>query len=351
MAPLSPSVKLARIYESLPPEIALLRGCDVGRSTPRAPLPTGVEALDTLLSGGLPRGGLVELSGERSAGRFSTVLSTLASATRMGENAAFVDLSGGLDPQGAEEAGIDLSRLLWIRPGRLKEALRSAEIALAAGFALVAVDLGLPPLGGRAPEAAWVRLARSARQRGSALFLSTPYPVSGSEASAALRLRLERPVWEGEGLSPRLLCGVAAAFTLEKKRGESPGQVARAEFRVAGAELRGSLDSSSDRAESNPGATAVFPSGKRRGLADGVSPGPRLGSLGTSRPAKRIPPGQCLAATFPSGNTAAALPRGGAVVLARPGRPSKSSLGEWSPAFRANDGEWRGSHPGPGAVL
>src|SRR5258706_8210784 len=183
MAPLSPSAKLARIYEGLPPEITLLRGCDVGRSAPLPPLPTGVEALDTLLSGGLPRGGLVELSGGRSAGRFSTVLSAFASATRGGENAAFIDLSGGLDPQSAQESGIDLSRLLWIRPRRLKEALRSTEIALAAGFALVALDLGLPPLLGRAPEAAWVRLARSARQRGSALFLLTPYPMSGSEAS------------------------------------------------------------------------------------------------------------------------------------------------------------------------
>src|SRR4029453_10471558 len=60
-------------------------------SAPRDRLPTQVPALDRLLSGGLPRGGMVELSGRRSCGRFSVGISALAAATSCGEAAALVD--------------------------------------------------------------------------------------------------------------------------------------------------------------------------------------------------------------------------------------------------------------------
>src|SRR5262249_36326384 len=91
-------------------------------SAPRDPLPTTVDALDRLLSGGLTRGGLVEISGRRSSGRFSIGIATLAAATSCGETAALVDMGSNLDPQSAEEAGVDLTRLLWVRPAKLKDA-------------------------------------------------------------------------------------------------------------------------------------------------------------------------------------------------------------------------------------
>ena len=50
-----------------------------------ARLPTGIDPLDRLISGGLPRGRLTELVGRRSSGRFSIVLAALASATSAGE--------------------------------------------------------------------------------------------------------------------------------------------------------------------------------------------------------------------------------------------------------------------------
>src|SRR5262245_29213509 len=74
----------------------------------REQLTTKVSSLDRLLAGGLPRGGLVEVTGRRSSGRFSIGISSLASATSAGESAALVDLGGHLDPQSAEEAGVDL---------------------------------------------------------------------------------------------------------------------------------------------------------------------------------------------------------------------------------------------------
>jgi hypothetical protein len=77
------------------------------------PLPTTIKAIDDLIAGGLPRGRLVELTGERSSGRFSALLAALAAVTRSGEAAVLVDLDDSLDPQGAVAAGIALERLLF----------------------------------------------------------------------------------------------------------------------------------------------------------------------------------------------------------------------------------------------
>src|SRR5215510_482223 len=114
----------------------LTRASDLASASPggasRERLATKVDSLDRLLAGGLPRGGLVEVTGRRSCGRFSVGISSLASATSAGESAALVDLGGHLDPQSAEEAGVDLARLLWVRPSKLKEAVASAEMLLSA---------------------------------------------------------------------------------------------------------------------------------------------------------------------------------------------------------------------------
>ena len=79
--------------------------------------PSGVSELDTLLSGGFPRGSLVELCGEGSSGRTSLAFSLLAQATERQEACAFVDVSDSLDPLSLAAAGVELSRLLWIRCG------------------------------------------------------------------------------------------------------------------------------------------------------------------------------------------------------------------------------------------
>jgi hypothetical protein len=187
------------------------------REAPAAPLSTGLAPLDGLLGGGLPRGRLTELVGRRSGGRFSVVVSALAAATSVGDVAALVDRGGSFDPQAAVEAGAELDRILWTRPSRVKEALASAEMLLATGFPLVAVDLGVPPLSGAAPEAAWVRLARAAENEGAVLVLSTPYRVSGFAAGAVVRMDGMRPAWVGGGASPRLLLGSASRLSLERE--------------------------------------------------------------------------------------------------------------------------------------
>jgi recA bacterial DNA recombination protein len=197
------------------------------------PLQTAVPALDRLLGGGLPRGRLVELLGGKSGGRFSLLLATLAAATAAGEAAALVDLGDQLDPQAAAAAGVELPRLLWLRPERTADALAAAEMAVAGGFALVALDLGVPPLrGGRGAEPFWVRLARAAETHGGTLLVSTPYRVSGTAAAAVLRLERGRGVWRGAGATT-LLAGVAGEVALEKLRGTNPaGRRERVGLRV-----------------------------------------------------------------------------------------------------------------------
>jgi hypothetical protein len=203
-----------------------------------SPLPTGLDPVDRLLGGGLPRGRLTELVGRRSSGRFSIVVAALASATSAGDAAAIVDRGGQFDPQAALEAGVELERLLWARPRRVKEALAAAEMLLATGFPLVAVELGLPPLSGALPEAAWVRLARAAESESAALVLSTPYRVSGFAAGAVVRMDEGRPAWVGGGAAPRLLVGTASRLSLERELERSSRASATLTLRVEGCLLR-----------------------------------------------------------------------------------------------------------------
>jgi recombination protein RecA len=78
---------------------------------------TGVDALDTLLGGGLPIGALCELTGPECSGRNSVALSLLARMTATGKVCAWIDVSNALDPVSAAAAGVSLERLLWVRCG------------------------------------------------------------------------------------------------------------------------------------------------------------------------------------------------------------------------------------------
>lgn len=195
-------------------------------------IPTTLAPFDALLGGGLPRGKMVELTGRRGVGRFSTVMSALASATSMGEAAVLVDLGDHFDPQLAEANGIDLRRLLWLRPKTLKQAVMSTELIAACGFQLVVLDVGLHPIRSRrVPEASWVRLARTAEAQGTAMLVSTPYPLTGTACEAVIVTQRGRAQWLGKGKSPRVLAGATTEMRLEKHRHMKPGTQASVSFR------------------------------------------------------------------------------------------------------------------------
>ena len=209
---------LARLEAPLASRLRTAREWIATRREPEAAAwSTALPELAALLPGGLPRGTLTELAGHRSSGRLSLVLGLLVAATSAGENAALVDLGDALDPQRAAAAGVVLERLLWARPRDLRQALAAAEAIVGGGFALVVAELGLPPVpGGRVGDAVWLRLARAARDAGTALVVSTPTRRCGFAAATALVLERARPRWTGVAGGPRLLDGVDARLVLQR---------------------------------------------------------------------------------------------------------------------------------------
>jgi len=159
---------------------------------------SGREEIDALLpGGGFPRGALSELAGGPASGKTALALSALAAA--MGEEGlgAYVDGRGQMYPPAAAALGLDLVRLLFVRPpgadGDPWSALWAAEALLGSG-AFEAVVLDVPLLhrarapGGAALETALQRLRAAAEKGGAvALWLSAS---DGPRVPAALRLEL-----------------------------------------------------------------------------------------------------------------------------------------------------------------
>jgi hypothetical protein len=76
-----------------------------------------IQCVDELLDGGLPLGAITEIAGPECSGRTSLSLSVLAGLTQASKVCAWIDVSDGLDPESAAAAGVELSRLLWVRCG------------------------------------------------------------------------------------------------------------------------------------------------------------------------------------------------------------------------------------------
>ena len=158
--------------------------------------PTGLPSLDAQLRGGVPRGQVSEIVGPRSSGRTSVLRALMATATRRGELVALIDTLDRFDPASAVAAGVDLTRLLWVRgqdvpltqlalapgwePSRprsgrtrdsvvaraLDRAIKAVNLVLqSGGFGLVALDIADVPLDARA-RAAVQHLDAAAAGRG-----------------------------------------------------------------------------------------------------------------------------------------------------------------------------------------
>jgi recombination protein RecA len=207
---------------------------------------SGIAALDAL-TGGLPRGCLTEICGPASSGRTTVLLAALAAATtRRGEYCALIDASDALDPHSIAAAGVDLSRLLWVRCGEsspqkalsprthrdtektnskagcpisrepfarevgissqtavnfgetnsraehcLEQVLRSTDLLLeSGGFGLIVLDLAdLPPQSARRiPLTTWFRFRRAVEHKPTILLAIEQHPIAGSCSSLRLQL-------------------------------------------------------------------------------------------------------------------------------------------------------------------
>ena len=106
----------------------------------------------------------------------------------------------------------------------------AAEMIGATGIQFVALDAGLPPLRKRAPDAAWVRLARVAESHGCTMLISAPYAITGTTSEAMVATFGARAKWIGHGV--RLLAGVETRLRLEKHRHKKTGESTKAFFEV-----------------------------------------------------------------------------------------------------------------------
>jgi hypothetical protein len=154
-------------------------------------LSTGVEEVD-LLTGGLPRGALSEISGSSSSGRTSLVLSMLASTTTKAEVCALIDVHDVFSPTVAVNAGVDPDRLLWVRcNANLEQAFKATDLLLhAGGFGLVVLDMGDVPAkeARRIISSWWYRFRRTIENRPTALVVITETSCTNSCASLSLKL-------------------------------------------------------------------------------------------------------------------------------------------------------------------
>jgi hypothetical protein len=137
-----------------------------------------------------------EIAGPPSSGRTSLAFALLAHATARGEVVAVVDAGDALDPPSAAAAGIDLARLLWVRPPDVAAALRGTSHLLAArGFAALVLDLA--GFERKTAPQVWPRLRRETTATDTALVVLTDRRVMQGFSDLALSLDRAVPRFEG----------------------------------------------------------------------------------------------------------------------------------------------------------
>lgn len=155
-------------------------------------LPTGVNEVDQLTGGGIPRGALSEIFGPASSGRTSLLFSMLSYATTHDEICALVDISDTFSPTVASLAGIDFERLLWLRCGsNLEHGFKAADLLLhVGGFGLVILDMG--DVAGkdarRIISSWWYRFRRTVENKPTAIVVMSPEACTRSCSTLTLEL-------------------------------------------------------------------------------------------------------------------------------------------------------------------
>jgi recombination protein RecA len=105
-------------------------------------IPTGSIALDLALGvGGLPKGRIVEIYGPEASGKTTLCLHVIAEAQKKGGQCAFIDAEHALDPERAENIGVNLDELLLSQPDTGEQALEITETLIrSGGLDVIVVD-------------------------------------------------------------------------------------------------------------------------------------------------------------------------------------------------------------------
>jgi hypothetical protein len=148
-----------------------------------------------------PRGRITEITGPASSGRTTLLHSILAASTQAGEFVVVVDTNDAFDPCSAATAGVELSKLIWIRcNGNVEHAMRSADLVIhSGGFGVVAVDLAEAAEAGlnRIPATTWFRWRRAVEPTQTVLAIVAGRPLAKSCAALMVETRRGRAVFHG----------------------------------------------------------------------------------------------------------------------------------------------------------
>jgi hypothetical protein len=166
-------------------------------------VPTGVLALDQILSGGLHTGTLTEFVSEEASGGSQSSIGSLLLSTRLArQRVALIDAAGNFDLEGFDDDG--LAHLVWVRCASLSECWRAADLVVRdPNYAVVVIDVrGWPERTLlRTRDSIWVRLQRAAEQAETAIVIQTTTPLV---PNVARRVVFAQPL-PGEALTqPRL---------------------------------------------------------------------------------------------------------------------------------------------------
>lgn len=192
---------------------------------------TKIDEVDRVLEG-FPQGAISEIYGAPSSGRTALTQAFLAAATAAGQFVALVDGSDAFDPASAGAAGIDLSRLLWVRCRNAEQALKCADLLIhAGGWGAVVLDLaGLDPaIVRRTPLSWWYRFRRAVENTPTVLLVLEREPNVKACASLALEMQPAGPVWSGAHSDFQVLRAAQIKIAPRKPmRSETPRFEARA---------------------------------------------------------------------------------------------------------------------------
>jgi len=173
-------------------------------------LSTGISTLDSTLSGGLPLGKIVEVSGPPGAGRSTLALSVGLRSLAQGHAIAWIESRPAFWPLQAIEAGVPLDRLLVLRVPPA-ERLRALQLLLASSGAVkvAIVDFAQPPEA--LPKRRFpsdeiqpfqlARLHRLAERSSTLLLLLTERPPEAASLGPMVDIRLHLRLPRAESVS------------------------------------------------------------------------------------------------------------------------------------------------------
>jgi recombination protein RecA len=204
---------------------------------------TGFPALDQALHGieGLPRGRMTEMLGAATSGMVTLALKAAMNAQLAGDTVAYIDLTATFDPDYADRCGLNIQRLLLVRPANGREGLAITHSLIerrGAEFIIFDNTLGLhdKSLGWRKLSPGLPSILRILAQSRCVLVFLTPLSSDGPMSAAnypaglalpnyaTLRLQLRRERWIHKRHDIR---GYQAQVIVVKNKLGRAGQTAR----------------------------------------------------------------------------------------------------------------------------